>query len=134
MLIESILPHELLVGGIILWLIIGLALGCYLLLFEGLYQILVLDNLNWIANWLSALKTLVSAIPLLGLLGTIVGLLDIFLALSNQQPISMSEGIAKALLTTQMGMLMAIPAVCLIWFLQSKIPTGNTDSEINNAT
>jgi biopolymer transport protein ExbB len=71
-------------------------------------------------GWLKALQTMIAAIPLLGLLGTIIGLLDIFFALSHQAQMSMSDGIAKALFTTQMGMLMTIPAMVMLWFLQTK--------------
>lgn len=127
MLLESVVPTELITGGLVIWLILALALVCYGLMFEGMYQLFVLDNPNWLQGWLKALRTMVTAIPLLGLLGTIIGLLDIFLALSYQAQVSMSDGIAKALFTTQMGMLMTIPAVVLLWFLQSKVEKANTE-------
>lgn len=134
MLLDSILPAELMAGGIVIWLILGLALVCYGLMFEGMYQLFVLDNPNWLVGWLKALRTMVSAMPLLGLLGTIVGLLDIFLALSHQAQMSMSDGIAKALFTTQMGMLMTIPAVVLLWFLQDKVSAKEEGEEVANAS
>lgn len=127
MLLESVVPTELITGGLVIWLILALALVCYGLMFEGMYQLFVLDNPNWLQGWLKALRTMVTAMPLLGLLGTIIGLLDIFLALSYQAQVSMSDGIAKALFTTQMGMLMTIPAVVLLWFLQSKVEKANTE-------
>lgn len=127
MLLESVVPTELITGGLVIWLILALALVCYGLMFEGMYQLFVLDNSNWLQGWLKALRTMVTAMPLLGLLGTIIGLLDIFLALSYQAQVSMSDGIAKALFTTQMGMLMTIPAVVLLWFLQSKVEKANTE-------
>ena len=127
MLLEYVVPTELIAGGLVIWLILALALVCYGLMFEGMYQLFVLDNPNWLQGWLKALRTMVTAMPLLGLLGTIIGLLDIFLALSYQAQVSMSDGIAKALFTTQMGMLMTIPAVVLLWFLQSKVEKANTE-------
>ena len=134
MLHESIIPAELLAGGIVIWLILGLAMFCYGLLFEGLYQVLILSNPNWFLGWVKALKIMVSAIPLLGLLGTIIGLLDIFFALSHQAQMSMSDGIAKALFTTQMGMLMTIPAMILLWFLQSRTLQQAEQGETANAS
>lgn len=130
MLLDSIVPAELITGGIVIWLILGLAMFCYGLLFESLYQVLIMANPTWFLGWQKALKIMVSAIPLLGLLGTIIGLLDIFFALSNQAQTSMSDGIAKALFTTQMGMLMTIPAMVLLWFLQSRAQQQLAASEV----
>ncbi len=60
---------------------------------------------------------LIASLPLLGLLGTIIGLLDCFRALSQQSTGAnlLSDGIADALLTTQLGLVCAIPG----WILQS---------------
>ncbi|MEJ2670550.1 MAG: MotA/TolQ/ExbB proton channel family protein [Gammaproteobacteria bacterium] len=54
---------------------------------------------------------LISALPLLGLLGTMMGLLDCFATIANGAVSgeSMSRGIADALLSTQLGLLCAIP-------------------------
>jgi biopolymer transport protein ExbB len=60
---------------------------------------------------------LIGAIPLLGLLGTIIGLLDCFAGIADEGTSSelVSNGIANALLTTQLGLICAIPA----WLLQA---------------
>lgn len=118
MLLEFSLPQELLHGGVVIWLIIALALLCYGLLLDGIYLCLFQPSKRWLEVWLRPLQILISTLPLLGLLGTIIGLLDIFAAISRSENQSMSEGIAKALLTTQMGLLMAIPALLLLWYLQ----------------
>ncbi len=62
---------------------------------------------------------LIGALPLLGLLGTIIGLLDCFASMAQQGADSeqLSNGIADALLTTQLGLVCAIPA----WLLQGYI-------------
>lgn len=59
---------------------------------------------------------LIGALPLIGLLGTIVGLMDCFLGIASQGGSAelVSSGIADALLTTQLGLVCAIPA----WLLQ----------------
>ena len=55
---------------------------------------------------------------LLGLLGTISGLLDTFHAMSQgaalDQESALSQGIADALWTTQLGLVIAIPAWLMI--------------------
>ncbi len=62
---------------------------------------------------------LIAALPLMGLLGTIIGLLDCFAGIASQGASSemVSGGIADALLTTQLGLVCAIPG----WLLQSAI-------------
>lgn len=63
-------------------------------------------------------KALVVAAPLLGLLGTVEGMLITFHGLSLQErheiTRSMAEGISRALLTTATGLIVAIPALFLI--------------------
>ncbi|TYK64984.1 MotA/TolQ/ExbB proton channel family protein [Colwellia echini] len=64
---------------------------------------------------------LIGALPLLGLLGTIVGLLQCFAGIASQGANSqvMSAGISDALLTTQLGLVCAVPA----WLLQAWVRT-----------
>lgn len=52
----------------------------------------------------------VSAAPLLGLLGTVTGLTNSFIAMSTGTADQLSSGVAQALLTTEMGLAIAIPA------------------------
>ncbi|TQF70514.1 MotA/TolQ/ExbB proton channel family protein [Pseudoalteromonas luteoviolacea] len=68
-----------------------------------------------VRNWQTGLLALISAQPLLGLLGTIQGLLDTFEFISifevlSQQAI-MSGGISNALITTKLGLVLAIPSL-----------------------
>ncbi|AOT07987.1 MotA/TolQ/ExbB proton channel family protein [Pseudoalteromonas luteoviolacea] len=70
-----------------------------------------------VKNWQVALLALIAALPLLGLLGTIQGLLNTFEFMSifdalNQQAV-MSGGISSALITTKLGLVLAIPALIL---------------------
>lgn len=60
---------------------------------------------------------LIGALPLLGLLGTIIGLLECFAGIAAEGASSelVSGGIGDALLTTELGLVCAIPA----WLLQS---------------
>lgn len=68
------------------------------------------------------ISILIGALPLLGLLGTITGLLDCFAGIANQgaDGSQISGGIGKALLTTQLGLVCAIPA----WLLQAWVKSA----------
>ena len=66
------------------------------------------------------LSSLVKSMPLLGLLGTVAGMVDTFTGLSGSSMNSVSDGISKALLTTQLGLLAALPGVFGIVYLKRK--------------
>jgi biopolymer transport protein ExbB/TolQ len=62
--------------------------------------------------------------PLLGLLGTILGLVDAFMNISKLQTVNITiiaPGIAEALITTLAGLMVAIFALFVYQFLQGKI-------------
>ncbi|MEM8538697.1 MAG: MotA/TolQ/ExbB proton channel family protein, partial [Pseudomonadota bacterium] len=70
---------------------------------------------------LRALELIATIAPLLGLLGTVLGMIAAFQALqeagNNADPALLAGGIWEALLTTAAGMAVAIPAsVALVWF------------------
>ncbi|MDK1286102.1 MotA/TolQ/ExbB proton channel family protein [Pseudoalteromonas umbrosa] len=77
-------------------------------------------NHSWLSdvhNWQMGLLALIASQPLLGLLGTIQGLLDTFEFISifdalSQQAV-MSGGISGALITTKLGLVLAIPSLIL---------------------
>jgi len=63
---------------------------------------------------LGAFKAMVAAAPLLGLLGTVIGMVSTFSALAERGTASttdLSEGISQALITTQVGLAVALPGV-----------------------
>ncbi|MGE5593861.1 MAG: MotA/TolQ/ExbB proton channel family protein [Betaproteobacteria bacterium] len=68
-------------------------------------------------NHLPVLDMVVTVAPLLGLLGTVIGLIKNFriLAASPQllEPWALSAGIAEALITTAAGLIIAVPAFIL---------------------
>lgn len=61
------------------------------------------------------IMTIVTAAPLLGLLGTVIGMIETFDSLGDMSLFSQSGGIAggisQALITTQMGLAVAIPGL-----------------------
>ncbi len=70
---------------------------------------------NYLSQYLPFLKTLTTVSPLLGLLGTVLGMIDSFQSISSiNQPITPSlvaNGVSQALLTTAAGLILAIPAL-----------------------
>ncbi len=69
-------------------------------------------------------KTIVILAPLIGLLGTVMGMIETFDALQNSamfsQGNSISGGISKALFTTELGLVVAVPGLLLGNILQKK--------------
>lgn len=74
-------------------------------------------------RYLSTLGTIVSVAPLLGLLGTVLGMIDIFSVImdSGGNPRVFAGGLAKALITTAAGLFVAIPALMFHRYLDSRV-------------
>lgn len=68
---------------------------------------------NNMEKHLDVLSLIASAAPLLGLLGTVVGMIEIFAVQgsSSQTPEALAAGIALALYNTAFGLIVAIPAL-----------------------
>ncbi len=65
---------------------------------------------------LSTLNVLAAAAPLLGLLGTVSGMINLFTAITvhgTEDPRFMADGIAEALITTKWGLLVAVPLLII---------------------
>jgi biopolymer transport protein ExbB/TolQ len=65
---------------------------------------------------LSGLATIASTAPLIGLFGTVIGILDVFKGCIGQKwfcAMMVIDGVCEALVTTALGLLVAVPAV---WF------------------
>ena len=65
-------------------------------------------------RFIVALSTISTVAPLLGLLGTILGMIQSFAVIStvgSGRPTALASGIANALLTTAAGLIIAIPSV-----------------------
>lgn len=74
-------------------------------------------------RFLPALATLASAAPLLGLLGTVIGMIEIFGAQSpgGNQPAQLAHGISVALYNTALGLLIAIPTLIAWRFFRTTV-------------
>ncbi|SEL57698.1 biopolymer transport protein ExbB [Atopomonas hussainii] len=75
-------------------------------------------------KYLNALGTIAAVAPLLGLLGTVLGMIEIFSAFTGagmaNAPI-LASGISKALITTAAGLMVAIPALFFHRYLQRRV-------------
>jgi len=74
-------------------------------------------------RYLTPLQSIASVTPLLGLLGTVVGMIKVF-ALMVQNPGNanvLAGGISQALITTAAGLSIAIPALFLVGYFQRRV-------------
>lgn len=75
-------------------------------------------------RYLNALGTIASISPLLGLLGTVIGTIQVFNAITSHgvgNPTEMAGGIAKALVTTAGGIIVAIPSLIFSRYFRRKV-------------
>ncbi len=77
-----------------------------------------------IKKYSTLIKTIVVLAPLIGLLGTVMGMIETFDALQSSsmfsQGASISGGISKALFTTQLGLVVAVPGLIIGRILDKK--------------
>jgi biopolymer transport protein ExbB len=77
-------------------------------------------------RFLNTLGTIAGIAPLLGLLGTVTGIIKAFNAIQEGgvgDPRALSGGIAEALITTAAGLIVAIPALFAYRYLRGKVDT-----------
>ncbi|MBS0289445.1 MAG: MotA/TolQ/ExbB proton channel family protein [Proteobacteria bacterium] len=73
-------------------------------------------------RYLNTLGTIASAAPLLGLLGTVLGMIQIFSVLGGSPDSeALAGGIAQALLTTAFGLFIAIPCLMFHRYFKRRI-------------
>ncbi len=78
-------------------------------------------------KYLSALATIASAAPLMGLFGTVVGMIEIFGSqastgsLSGGNPAQLAQGISIALYNTAFGLIVAIPSLIFWRYFRARV-------------
>jgi biopolymer transport protein ExbB len=91
-------------------------------------------------NNLATLATIASSAPLLGLLGTVVGMIEIFSAQTpavgaaaatiNANPAMLAHGISVALYNTAFGLMVAIPTLMCWRYFRARVDQHLLDLEI----
>jgi biopolymer transport protein ExbB/biopolymer transport protein TolQ len=87
---------------------------------------------------ISSLATIGSTAPFVGLFGTVVGIINAFRGIASEKSAGLgavSAGISEALVTTAVGLFVAVPAVWMFNFFTSKLEAfdvemGNSSSEL----
>jgi biopolymer transport protein ExbB/biopolymer transport protein TolQ len=87
---------------------------------------------------ISSLATIGSSAPFVGLTGTVLGIINAFKGISNEKSTGLGAvagGISEALVTTLIGLLVAIPAVWAFNYFTNRVEAfdvemGNSSSEL----
>jgi biopolymer transport protein ExbB len=81
-------------------------------------------------RYLNTLGTIAAAAPLLGLLGTVIGMIEIFASQqAGSSPQQLAHGISIALYCTAFGIIVAVPAVLAYRHFKSRIEDFLVDME-----
>ena len=91
---------------------------------ENALQEAFMRELPRLERFLSTISVLAAVAPLLGLLGTVSGMINTFHAITiygTGDPRMLSGGISEALITTQLGLMVAVPVLILHHFLERRV-------------
>ncbi len=91
---------------------------------ENVLQEAILNEIPRLERFLSTLGMLAAIAPLLGLLGTVTGMINTFHVITRHgtgDPRMMSGGISEALVTTMLGLSVAIPIMMCHTLLSGKV-------------
>ncbi|MBN2375470.1 MAG: MotA/TolQ/ExbB proton channel family protein, partial [Sedimentisphaerales bacterium] len=104
---------------------------------EDAIQEAILHEVPRLERFLSGIAILAGVAPLLGLLGTVTGMINTFNAITvfgSGQPRLMAGGISEALVTTAAGLVIAIPILLVHGWLSGRAERLVADSERYAAT
>ncbi len=82
------------------------------------------EALHGLERYLNALGTIASAAPLLGLFGTVVGMIEIFGSQApgaGSNPQLLAHGISVALYNTAFGLMIAVPALMFYRYFRGRV-------------
>ena len=82
-------------------------------------------------RYVETLGTVAAVTPLLGLLGTVIGMVKVFTAITTHgvgNPTVLAGGIAEALITTAAGLTVAIPALIAYRYYRTRVDKLVVDS------
>lgn len=92
--------------------------------YEDYMQVRMIKTLRYMQQGNHIVSMMAAAAPLLGLLGTVTGMVstfDVITLYGNQNPVLMADGISEALISTQSGLLVAFPLTLLKQRLDERI-------------
>ncbi len=95
----------------------------------------ILDQLPRLQRFIPVLAVIAAVAPLLGLLGTVTGMISTFDVITEHgtgDPKLLSGGISEALVTTELGLIVAIPVLLIHSVLSGRVEHIVSDME-NNA-
>jgi biopolymer transport protein ExbB len=98
---------------------------------DNAYEVMLIEGAA-IEKRISTINILAAAAPLVGLLGTVSGMVNLFSAITmhgTNDPKIMAAGIGEALLSTKWGLLVAIPMLLLYNFISNKATALISDIE-----
>jgi biopolymer transport protein ExbB len=82
------------------------------------------NDTKQLTSRINFLSVIITTAPVLGLLGTVLGLMDVFSAIAMEGTLKaelLSAGISKALITTVAGLALSVPLMFIHQYLESKI-------------
>ena len=85
-------------------------------------------------RYLNTLGTIASAAPLLGLMGTVIGMIEIFGSQApsgGNNPALLAHGISVALYNTAFGLMIAIPALMFYRYFRGKVDEYTLQLELS---
>lgn len=87
-------------------------------------------------RFLTAMSTIATITPLLGLLGTVIGMIQAFSVIAVQgtgNPHALAGGISGALMTTALGLVVAIPTIMAYNYFTNKVNNFITGMELRSS-
>ncbi|WP_051309489.1 DUF3450 family protein [Desulfogranum japonicum] len=99
---------------------------------ESVISEAILTQIPRLERFIGALKVLAAVAPLLGLLGTVTGMINTFQVITTHgtgDPRLMAGGISEAMVTTQVGLAVAIPIMMVASFLGGRVKNLARDME-----
>lgn len=101
--------------------------------FRDIMQVRLLGTLHHMEKGSHVVAVMAAAAPLLGLLGTVTGMVSTFEVITlygNQNPVLMADGISEALISTQSGLLVAFPLTLLKQRLDERVEILTQDLKL----
>jgi biopolymer transport protein ExbB len=99
---------------------------------SGALQAAAADAYQRMRRFLSVLDTVVTVAPLLGILGTVTGIINCFNLMGEAgvaNPAAATKGLAQALITTAAGLIIAIPALLAYNFFSRRAERAAAEME-----